>query len=468
MPSYYLRLEGVNLSQFIFDTNDLSTMRGGSLLLKNAPAMLESAGIGAFQPVSTGASSGWFRFEASNDSAAAALRDRVEVFFRGHAQLHHATVMVDALPADAFVRGRQLLALNRFRQMRSPSVAIPERVQTRRACDIDGVRPAAGVAHKGPERLQVSQSVLDRRSFGRGQKQSLYRELLGIDVRGVEDFEELATGAPEEFSQLDGKMAVIRMDGNEFRKIQDAVATNEQSQGEYDRQVQDKARDILRALIQAAQNDRRNWFSREGNLRLETLLLAGDEINFIVPAWRGWFALSFFFDQFRGWRIGARPMTYKAGLVFCQHHAPIQRILQLASDLQGLARSDTAAKWKGQSVVAYQILESFDHLGRRPEEFRRDRCPPGTSPGDLAFQGERMGEIARYIAQLRGFPRNKLHDIVRALYDGNREGAEALIRKARAELQPEVQAALDRLEHPDWLGPAGWPHLLELWDYALP
>ena len=39
--SYYLRVESVNLSYFIDDTNDLSTTRGGGLLLLEAMEMVE-------------------------------------------------------------------------------------------------------------------------------------------------------------------------------------------------------------------------------------------------------------------------------------------------------------------------------------------------------------------------------------------------------------------------------------------
>ena len=39
--SFYLRVEAVNLSHFINDTNDLSTIRGGSLLLLEAMEKVE-------------------------------------------------------------------------------------------------------------------------------------------------------------------------------------------------------------------------------------------------------------------------------------------------------------------------------------------------------------------------------------------------------------------------------------------
>lgn len=39
--SYYLRVEGVNLGNFVNDTNDLATIRGGSLLLLEAMELVE-------------------------------------------------------------------------------------------------------------------------------------------------------------------------------------------------------------------------------------------------------------------------------------------------------------------------------------------------------------------------------------------------------------------------------------------
>ena len=41
MNSFLLRMEGVNLSNFVFDTQDLSTIRGGGLLLLDAALRVE-------------------------------------------------------------------------------------------------------------------------------------------------------------------------------------------------------------------------------------------------------------------------------------------------------------------------------------------------------------------------------------------------------------------------------------------
>ena len=53
---YYFRVEAVNLYNTIFDTNDISTTRGGSFLLLNAVERLKE--LDRLEPISIGASAG--------------------------------------------------------------------------------------------------------------------------------------------------------------------------------------------------------------------------------------------------------------------------------------------------------------------------------------------------------------------------------------------------------------------------
>src|SRR5439155_435528 len=113
--------------------------RGGSLLLLDAveklPARVTELRLPAgvtelkLQAISTGASSGLFDFEADGDEQAQEIRDWVDRHLRQDDRFRHATFVVDFLRAGNeadFVRNReQLLAMNRWRQMRQPSVAVP-------------------------------------------------------------------------------------------------------------------------------------------------------------------------------------------------------------------------------------------------------------------------------------------------------------------------------------------------------
>src|SRR5258708_1534587 len=123
MAPYYLRMEGVNICNFIDDTADLSTIRGGSFLLRSATRSLGSLGLTS---VSTGASAGIFLFQAEDDHAAQKISQNVRDHLRNTAGLAHATIVVDFIAKsehDFLWHREALLAKNRCRQMRSPSVA---------------------------------------------------------------------------------------------------------------------------------------------------------------------------------------------------------------------------------------------------------------------------------------------------------------------------------------------------------
>src|SRR5438105_6055568 len=103
MTRFYVRVEGVNLSNFVYETQDLSTIRGGSLLLLEAVGAVEDwlrSKCGRVDPISTGASSGLFDCEADGMTA-----EEVCGFVRGelgkHPDFRHATIAVDALAAGA-------------------------------------------------------------------------------------------------------------------------------------------------------------------------------------------------------------------------------------------------------------------------------------------------------------------------------------------------------------------------------
>ena len=72
---YYLRVEGVNLAHFVYDTQDLSTVRGGSLLLLLAvDEVCQQVQTARLVPISTGASIGLFQYDAADEAVAQRVR----------------------------------------------------------------------------------------------------------------------------------------------------------------------------------------------------------------------------------------------------------------------------------------------------------------------------------------------------------------------------------------------------------
>ncbi|MBK6744819.1 MAG: hypothetical protein IPG66_18440 [Hydrogenophilales bacterium] len=108
-------------------------------------------------------------------------------------------------------------------------------------------------------------------------------------------------------------------------------------------------------------------------IRLEILLWGGDEMMFVVPAWKGWWLLDFFFSKSEDWEapVGEQSdrLHHAAGLVFCHHNAPIARVKHLAKNLAELVKTTLGDDKPNRSGCAYLALESFDSVGLDLERY---------------------------------------------------------------------------------------------------
>lgn len=478
MGEHYLRVEGVNLRNFLEDTQDLSTIRGGSLLLLHAVNELGRqtfCGV-TLKPVSTGASVGLYAFDMEGAGGATAedVVNEVLEWLNNHTALRHASFVVDTVPArgDAVFREdlETLIAKNRWQQMRAPTVAVPGG-KAEGPCYLDRVRPAPtpGTGNKLGGKW-ISESVAQRRDYGIGQKQNFYEGILGgrsVSTLFAWDFEHIGSESERRRGPLANKIAVIYVDGNEFGKHQQDLCTTPEWQTQFDAQLKEKRQEFLKSFLDSCvipdQDAFLHWEQKQDYYRMETLLWGGDEFLLVVPAWRGWEALQFFFQAAAGWDVTigegeeavTRPLTHAAGLVFCNMKSPIHRATALAHRLCESAKRDRA-----RSLFAYQALESFDALPDNVEAYRASGLC-GAPAEALLLEGTRMGEVAKGLAELKDaeFPRRKLFDLARGRLRGEDESA------FLAGLPPEAQTAAERLISP-LNGAARWHHVAELWDYA--
>lgn len=515
---YYLRIEAVNLDHFIYDTDDLSTIRGGGLLLLNWPRQFDPQDTiddsrfpwpeGAEpEVISRGASSGLFRFKAKNDEAAEQCRDGAMAYLTKHEQLSHATFVAD-IQADhgenQFHTDAQfLLAKNRWRQMQQLTLTTPERRSQDNLprnndgedyngpCQIDGIRPAAHFLSYGNEDKRfVSESVRCRREYGRSQKRVFYREQLEPlrqhsssaptphDWETTWDFEQLSTRSGGRRA-LDGKMAVIYIDGNHFGSIQTRTCTSRELQRKWDAKIQNNRRIALKRLFDVMEGDP-DWYHKveEKNnqqlAQLETLLWGGDDLLWVVPAWKGWQTLKLFYQPSNDldWTWQSKPLTHAAGLVFCNHKAPIQRIIQLAKDLaDGAKRAG-----RERNSFSYQVMESFDHLGQDLNLARKRWLPIGADMDHLVLHADNMCDLQDDLINLRDhFPRRQLYRVL-AIYQDNHAGGIEVARKNSqsalnqiiAELHEDVREKIAAICEKAQKQPAYWLHYAELWDYVDP
>ena len=517
---YLLRVEGVNLDRFVFDTRDLSTIRGGSLmLLKATPEVEKELGeiSKSFQCLSKGASVGLFLISTEDPvGIASQLRSQLQCKYP------HATFVVDLVPAngDFPIELESVLACNRWRQMQASSLAVPASpapgdAASPPACDRDGLRPAL-VSRKGPNRSNgspafLSAATFSRREAGRSAKQDFYHELTKLpDLPSfAQDFESIA----EEIKPLEGKLAIFYADGNGFGRIQQLLCSTPEKQALWDHFIRTKRKQFLTEFLREELNKKPEWLnSKKGVARFETLLWGGDELMFIMPASLGWRFATIFFEKLGGHKVSAAKfpteaedrahpfagdpsqfashdvLTYTAALVFCQHHAPIDRIKRLAKD--GLAESAKGLR-RDQDQLLCVVLESFDHLGTSYQAAMARRYAQRvpwqdmviSQRGGLPIHGvlKAIATGIRYLgsgdshfarSQLRGLVEKMLYNPgageIRTSHPPVSVSAENLPRQFRSATDKDAEVLIRQLRPLFPSDAALWFQLEELWEYALP
>lgn len=479
MKKYFLRVEGVNLFSVLEDTAQLSVVRGGSLLLRNAIRGItekwQGKWKGKLEPISTGASMGFFRICPDKPED---LCEQLATDLAQDPQFQHFTFVVDIQPELEGFRKTQeaITARNRFRQLQQLSLALPTRSQDQsEPCEWDNLRPGDAVVEVKRDEgklFNVSKSVKTRYDFGRQQKQAFYRnETLENDtvdplieqLEFTHELDEIATST--QFSNLENKLAVLYFDGNGFGNIQRKCKNADELQS-FDKTVQGYRSTFLKKFLLEISNDPN--FKIGDRLQLETLLWGGDDITLVVPAWKGFWTLNYFYEQSKNWKYQGDPLTHAGGLVVCHYKTPIVRTKKLAKDLADQVK-DYLGKER-RNLFEYEVLESIDF----PTE------PVGT------FWNRRFGALACCRQPLLPIPdwdktRPELEELLRDIPKGQvyalaNQGVEDLGRgfKQQRDRFMEVigkerfvklEAKIKALFRHDNCEVWPWIHLLELWDY---
>lgn len=518
MSHYLLRMEGVNLDRFVLDTRDLSTIRGGSLLLldavvNKAQALIQSClsdpTESSVEKISTGASAGLFKIAVPTPCDPAKLADALTAKLAEDVDLKHATFVVDALewlsgqgesPDDAFVRLHEtLIAMNRFKQYRSSTVSVPPHdLKNEAACRIDAVRPAAIG--------DLSAATHRRREFGRGQKQVFYKKWsrvtgepdLEFSYSFANEFSEIAAALDEE--QLKNKLAIFYADGNGFGGLGRRLCTSEPRLKAWDTYLRGVRSLWLRTFLKEELLARSEWNKGDGKgapiYRFETLLWGGDEVMFVMPAWLGWRFAAHFFRLAETWNANEakyrttpdgperplsdnQPLTLTAALVFCQSHAPIDRIKRLAKE--GMAEfGKNLDGGRERNQLIYQVLESFDHMGSGYEAALKKRLEHSVEIKDLSglvltpvngmslhqvLSGISLGIDALHTLEL---PRSQLRALVNSLTAGDKSVDLSKAVEQMSGDSADLRTQIEALRQCFTSDPTFWVHLEELWDYARP
>lgn len=400
MGDYLLRVEGVNMAASVYDTQDLGCVQGASLALLQAPSRVRAVLPPGAAEVYSGASQGLFHFAAADDRAAEAVAERARQSLAGGV-FRHLAFVIDVVPDGADAE-RRALARNRVRQMRMPGVVLPDPAPAATThCAIDRVRP--GIVSDREGKL-VSASVKDRRDYRRDRRRAFYKDEIGVDpaLLPADDkhysrsFEDVVAGATDAVPEaLRHKMAVLYFDGNGFGAIRDRLGA-----AEFSRCLKDLRRGMMNAMIPAM----------GGLERAETILWGGDEMMWVVPAWRMVECLGVFFAATADWPHG---MTHAGGVVACHYKTPIRLVDALVRDLAGRAKGG-----RDRTAVQIEILESLDI----PEGYltRQRQRLFGTATPDAAFTlgGDEWPAMVAAMRRARDrFPRSQLYALLHKARD---------------------------------------------------
>ncbi|WP_413204156.1 Cas10/Cmr2 second palm domain-containing protein [Rhodospirillum sp. A1_3_36] len=473
MQRFIVRVEVVNLMSSVFDTDDLSSIRGGGYASLLIPALVlkgivnKASKTECLDPVFDGASQAVGILTVTDDEAtdpapsltAENIEARVtntlyktpDAFFPDHVEqdrdnrslravLPYLTVLVAVVDwpeqTSYLEASRSCLARLRRRQFMSPTLdlfADGGRGATR-PCAVDGVRPGVQTDTLGGEKRSISNAVAVRRTLGRALRDRIYAEILGKSLtetwpEGVPPFAaslaDLVNEQPGLPPSLSGKIAVVHMDGNTFTaKREKAVRVAGEKAPNQERlfseTVKSQRAAFLKRLLDALLADPR-MIGPEGRLRFETLLWGGDEAVFVLPAWKVMDLLLVMAKAFSdpGWVFNGQPLTHGTGILVCHHKMPIATARDLADSLGRSAKNAVPEAARGTvNTLSLATIESIEPIGSlsayRKALHGTDRdtafALTGTeSMDDFVTLGRRLS------APKSGFPRSQIQTLIERL-----------------------------------------------------
>lgn len=411
---YCLRIEAVNLDHAIYDTHDISTIRGGSFILLDTVNSLHNK-TPVLQPEATGASAGLFLFSCHENEKEKILVTVEKELEKQAGQF--ATFVCACMPLpekDKFAETEQRLTAEcRWKQYQTLSFALPK-TPAKEECEMNGVRPADETISRSEGPVAVSASVKQRFNEGKKLRNELYWKLLGEmelkKTRFTSDLESIAgiakNGANEE------KIALIHLDGNKFGTIRANNCRTFEDFKDFNRIVQKEIHEpaLKRLLTFATKPESEGFRTKSNDVRLETLMWGGDEIIWIVPASQLWDTLQIFFDTVSNKPFKKIPLTYSAGVVICRHTVPILQIRHYAEQLCGIAKASS----NGASSNQFALLNmaSFDAIHKDVGTFLNAYHHPATA-NDFIVPFSSMSELRQNVQTIRkNFPKNKIYEII--------------------------------------------------------
>jgi hypothetical protein len=468
---FLIRVEAVNLSSSIFDTDDLSVIRGGGVANLLLPSdILKALNFGEIIPVFSGASQAEAVLSAGPGVTERMIEQRLAELISGKRQLdvaepevlsvlRHLVLIGVAVPFEAGYAKANRHAMGRVRQRQLNTLTLDRgdglASSVRRPCVIDGFRPAATLLSKGGKDLLVSASVRDRQALGRKLRQRIYHKI-GIrtdrTLRFADSFSDLVEGPPDGVPpSLVGKMAVVYLDGNKFTAARDGAIQRDPNGGHvaaaaFSQCVTAARAQFLDRLLDRLEKDKRMFF--EGRLRFEILMWGGDEARFVLPAWKVRDLLDLLTDDMEQgkWDFDGQRLTNAVGILVCHHKMPIAKASDLANQVVDEAKLyiKTPASER-QDVLSLQLIESIEPPMGGLKPFR-EKLYRTAEPDVFCVAGPSrirsfLAAYDRITDPQKGLPRSQLYDLIS---EARRPVAQNTERKNPKELNELIGKAVKR------------------------
>lgn len=271
---------------------------------------------------------------------------------------------------------------------------------------------------------QIQRGVEAATSLGNESAASLERARRALALQGMPvamDFGELVADPPPGLPpNVEGKLAVLFMDGNGFGKLRQKCA-----------RVRDRKQSIQafrRFCLALEQNNAivlgdlvdfmlgapgfTHGSGADRKLRFETLLWGGDDVSLVLPAWCLAPFLARLKTALESLRLPVGGLvetpTYKIGVVLAQHKSPIRDLRTAAERLADAAKATSAE----QSVVQIMALEGIDRAEFDPERVRTELFGEtlGTAPGAFGMFLDDWPDIVRLLGKINDtVGRSQLH-----------------------------------------------------------
>lgn len=479
---YLFRIEGVNLSS-IYDTTELSVIRGTSFMLRHCTKEISTIGGDKFTAISVGASIGLYQY-SDNDSDA--LQEKIITHINN--KYPYITFVVNYIKYnqedDFKSQLDSLIALNRHQQFKQATIYTQEPNNSNKACEATKIYACSErEIKKSEDKIQcVSSYTYARYVFGRDKRQKFYNDELNnqCQYKFTNDLGQIAQIEGEKFGNLNNKIAVIYIDGNSFssklQKCSDASTLSK-----VDGQIQSDRRSFLQKLIDLASSDEdfktmisikdKKEEKEEEVLRLETLLWGGDEMTLVVPAWKGLEVLNLFYEVSKDWKFTINneeiPLTHASGIVFSHHKTPIKQLVSTAKDLAELAKEES----REQNLCHYLALESeyYPTEERLKSFFAKRYLQKAAEIKAIKFpltkDNEKYIDFRKKIAKkIQLAPKSSLYLAALFYLEGNMKLAKDKLKSAKKELEDNDLMVFYNKEEQEY---QNLVHLLELWDYLI-